>query len=75
MKCLKYNFFLLYIILLIPKLSILKLYEENPSDSFEYYYKDKSYYEKNYYNNKYSNNKNNLEESNDYDSEDFEKPA
>ena len=75
MKCLKYNFFLLYIILLIPKLSILKLYEENPSDSLDYYYKDASYHEKNYFYNKHTNNKNKDEESNNYDSEDFEKPA
>ena len=76
MKCSKYNFLLLYLILLIPKLCVMKLYKENQEDNLEYYYSKFSYNENEYYNNKQKNKKYNIDEYNyEIDEDNFQKPA
>ena len=76
MKCSKYNFLLLYIILLIPKLCVMKLYKEDPEDNLEYYYNKYSYNENEYYYSEQKNNKNKIDENNfDIDEDNFQKPA
>ena len=71
MKCSKYKFFALYIIILLPELHVLKLYEEHPIEDFDdIVYKEKLYQGKTY-NNNYDNKNNYLND----DIDDFQKPA
>lgn len=75
MKCSQYEFFLLYIIFLIPKFCILKLYKENLLDEFDNYYNENSKEENNNYHGKYRYNKNIFGKFEDYNDDNFQKPA
>jgi hypothetical protein len=72
MKCSKYKFFFaLYIIIPLPEIHVLKLYEEHPIEDFDdIVYKEKLYHGKSY-NNNYDNKNNYLND----DIDDFQKPA
>ena len=76
MKCSKYNFLLLYIILLIPKLCVMKLYKEDSEDNFDYYYNKYLNNANEYYTNNQKNNKNKIDEYNyEIDEDNFQTPS
>ena len=75
MKYSNYIFFLTYIILLIPQLCIMKLYDENYySNEIDNDYSNSYFDEKKYSYNKYVKNNNKFSQNNNPDDEDFKKP-
>ena len=76
MKCSKHNFFHLFLILLIPKLCVLKIYKEDEEEYLDNYYNKYSNNENEYYYNRHKNNKNEFDKYNyDYIEDNFQQPA
>ena len=74
MKFTKYNIFLIFIILLLPEICIMKLYDDNSADNFDNYYTQNSNKEKKYYYNEYRNNNHDFDKFDNYESDEFKKP-